>query len=319
MTPHTTTRMTARTPEDLLAVVPVVLGFDPHDSVVMLTFGARDPFHARVDLPPPEHAREILDVLLRPALGHEVERVVLVLYADQPRPAEQVGRVLVRGFRDAGIEVVDLIRADGTRWFPLLRQRRGREAGVPYDLSAHPFAAQAVFDGRVTHGSRQALAATVRPDPDAVARVEAVLPAQPEASPPWVAATVARLAASTEPADDATAARLLAAVADDVACRDAAWLGLTRAAARQHVELWTDLHRRAPDDLAADAAAVLALAAWLSGHGALAWCAVDRAESLEPGHTLAALVADLLSRAVPPSAWPAGLPGEEVPARAEPA
>lgn len=319
MTSQTTTRMTARTPEDLLAVVPVVLGFEPHDSVVMLTFGARDPFHARVDLPPPEHAREILDVLLRPALGHEVERVVLVLYADLPRPAEQVGRVLVRGFRDAGIEVVDLIRTDGRRWFPLLRQRRGREAGVPYDLSAHPFAAQAVFDGRVTHASRQALAATLRPDPDAVARVEAVLPAQSEASPPWVTATVARLAASAEPADDATAARLLAAMGDDLACRDAAWLGLTRAGARQHVELWTDLHRRAPDDLAADAAAVLALAAWLAGHGALAWCAVDRAESLEHGHTLAALVADLLSRAVPPSAWPPGLSQAELQARPEPA
>lgn len=317
MTPPTTTRLTVRTPEDLLAVVPVVLGFEPHDSVVMLTFGARDPFHARVDLPAPEHAREILEVLLRPALDHDVERVVLVLYADRPRPAEQVGRALARGFRDAGIDVVDLIRADGQRWFPLLRQRHGREDGVPYDVSTHPFAAQAVFDGRVVHDSRQALAATVRPEPAAVARVEAVLRAQPglaPASPPWVAATVARLAGSGEPPDDATAARLLAAVDADVACRDAAWLGLTRAGARRHVELWTDLHRRAPDPLAAGAAAVLALAAWLAGHGALAWCAVDRAETLEPGHTLAALVADLLSRAVPPSAWPAG---EEPQERAE--
>ena len=45
------TTMTARTPEDVLAVVPVVLGFEPHDSLVMLTFGADPPFHARVDLP----------------------------------------------------------------------------------------------------------------------------------------------------------------------------------------------------------------------------------------------------------------------------
>ena len=42
----------ARSPEDVLAVVPVVLGFVPADSVVMLTFGASQPFHARVDLPP---------------------------------------------------------------------------------------------------------------------------------------------------------------------------------------------------------------------------------------------------------------------------
>ena len=32
-------------------MVPVVLGFTPTDSLVMLTFGAASPFHARVDLP----------------------------------------------------------------------------------------------------------------------------------------------------------------------------------------------------------------------------------------------------------------------------
>ena len=46
-----TTTLTARTPEDVLAVVPVVLGFEPTESMVMLTFGSDPPFHARVDLP----------------------------------------------------------------------------------------------------------------------------------------------------------------------------------------------------------------------------------------------------------------------------
>ena len=36
---HRTITLTARTPEDVLAAVPVVLGFEPRDSVVMLTFG----------------------------------------------------------------------------------------------------------------------------------------------------------------------------------------------------------------------------------------------------------------------------------------
>ena len=43
---------TARCPEDVLAVVPVLLGFVPEESVAMLTFGAPRVFHARVDLPP---------------------------------------------------------------------------------------------------------------------------------------------------------------------------------------------------------------------------------------------------------------------------
>ena len=51
MTWTQTHTMTARCPEDLLAMVPVTLGFTPTDSVAMLTFGAVHPFHARVDLP----------------------------------------------------------------------------------------------------------------------------------------------------------------------------------------------------------------------------------------------------------------------------
>lgn len=312
MTTHPTS-LTARTPEDLLAVVPVVLGFTPDDSVVMLTFGARQSFHARVDLPPPEHAEEVTATLLAPALQHDVERVVLLLYSDRVRPAEQVGRVLLRGFRAAGVDVIDLLRVEPERWFPLLRGRAGRGAGVPYDISAHPFLAQAVLDGRVAHACRDDLAASLTSDPARVAAVLAALPDVDLPGPAWVTATTRRLAAAGEVPDDAVAARLLAGIAHDPSCRDATWVGLERALSPSHVELWADLLRRAPDALAADAASVLALMAWLSGHGALAWCAVDRAEEHLRGHSLAALVADFLTSAVPPTAW------EEVFARPEPA
>ena len=43
--------LTFRTPEDVLAAVPVLLGFEPSDSVVMMTFGGRETFHARIDMP----------------------------------------------------------------------------------------------------------------------------------------------------------------------------------------------------------------------------------------------------------------------------
>jgi hypothetical protein len=85
--------------------------------------------------------------------------------------------------------------------------------------------------------------------------------------------------------------------------RDAACAAMSRDAAVGHVRLWTDAVQRAPADLVAAPAAVLALAAWLAGHGALAWCAVERSQAADPGSSLAGLVADLLTRAVPPSAW----------------
>ena len=87
------TTLTARSPEDLLALVPVVLGFVPSDSVVMLTFGAEHTFHARVDLP--EGRDELPDVvaaLLDPAVQHRVRRVVFVVYSRHERRAQRAGR-----------------------------------------------------------------------------------------------------------------------------------------------------------------------------------------------------------------------------------
>lgn len=311
-----TTTLTARNPEDVLAMVPVVLGFVPDDSVVMLTFGALQTFHARVDLPPPGPATTaVVESLLGPALAHGVQRVVFVLYGEEARPAEQVAARLVRDFRRAGVEVVDVLRADGRRWFPLLRGRRSRPAtGTPYDVSAHPFAAQAVLDGRVTLASRAELASSIASDPDRVGEVAGAVAADGSTpGPEWVRATVLRHASAGTVPSDLEAGRLLRAVGADTAARDAAWTGVTRSDAGGHVDLWTDLLRRAPDPLVPAAAGILGLVAWLAGHGALAWCAVDRARAVEPGHPLAMLVAELLESAFPPSEW------EEVWAMPDPA
>ncbi|HCB02659.1 MAG TPA: hypothetical protein DEQ43_00050, partial [Nocardioides bacterium] len=59
--------LSASTPEDILAAVPVVLSFEPEHSVVMLTFGGIDTFHARVDLPPPRLVDDAVESLLEPA------------------------------------------------------------------------------------------------------------------------------------------------------------------------------------------------------------------------------------------------------------
>jgi hypothetical protein len=70
-----------------------------------------------------------------------------------------------------------------------------------------------------------------------------------------------------------------------------------------HVELWRDLVRRTPHDLMAAPAALLGFAAWLSGDGALAWCAVERCQEVEPDYRLAGLLTQALAGAVPPSTW----------------
>ena len=288
---------TARTPEDVLAVVPVVLGFVPTDSVAMLTFGAGHPFHARVDLPRgPSELPGMIDCLLDPVLRHRAPQVLFVVYTDDARLARRTARSLTRCFERAGVEVVDVLRADGERWAPA--ERAG--PGVPYDLTTHPFSAQAVLDGRVLHGSREELRAGLARQPDQVARVVvelAGLVGDPP-GPDWITALVH----AGTPARDADLARLLRALLDPH-LRDAAWCGLDRATAREHVAFWTDVVRRTPDPLVAAPAALLALAAWQAGHGALAWCALDRCAEVEPDHPLGLLVARVLVEAVPPEAW----------------
>ena len=308
-TPTTPTTLVARSPQDVLAVVPVVLGFVPQDSVVMLTFGATSAFHARIDLPPPQDVPEAVSLLLDPALRHGVRRVVYVLYTDDAGPAAHVSGALVAAFEGAGVDVVEALRADGRHRFPLLPGRGGApDRGVPYDVSAHPFAAQAVVDGRVTHGSRDELAATLARDPERVAAVSSVAAdrprgsGQPVAQAAWVRSTVARHVAAGTVADDVEAARLLAALRE-VRLRDVAWSLMGRDTARDHVAFWTDLVRRSPEDLLPAPAALLGFAAWLAGHGALAWCAVDACQEADPDYGLADILSQLLAHAVPPAEW----------------
>ncbi len=299
--------MTLRSAEDVLAAVRVVLGFEPHESIVMITLGGRHPLQARVDLP--ATARDLdagLDALasqlLEPVRRFRAEGVLLVAYTDDDRLGRRALRGLVRRFTRSGVDVADALRSDGRRWYPLDHDRAGlATTGVPYDVGAHPFVVAAVVDGRVVHGSRGDLAESLSPDPAAVAAVEAVESWQP-GSASWVRSRVDHYVASGGAPPTQEAARLLHSIAV-TEVREAVWTSAVRTTAVAAVRFWTDLVRRAPDGLVAHAASVLAFHCWLSGDGALAWCAVDRAVAADADHTLAGLVSDLLSSAFPPHEW----------------
>lgn len=314
--------LTAHTPEDLLAAVPVVLGFTPTESVAMLTFGAARSFHARIDLPPPGDTRavkELVDALLEPARRHRVERVMLVLYSPDAALCRRVATALRRAFERHGIGVVDLLRVDGGRWFPAVGRRHGVPAwGVPFDPTSHPFAASAVLDGRVCLPSRAALADTLTPVDDAVRAVEAEVrrlhadagwtttdpPPVPEqqAEGAWIVALVARHAADATVPDEDELARLVRALVV-LPLRDVAWWATFQSDARAAQAFWVEVVRRTPPPLLAAPATLLAFAAWTAGHGAMAWCAVDVAERVDPTYSMMGLVRQMLVHAVPPQLW----------------
>jgi len=313
---------TARTPVDLLAVVPFVIGFHPEDSVVMLTFAEPDrpdgSFHARVDLPLVEDEQRQVAALLRDvASRHRASTVGLVLYTDDMAAARLFADLVVPGLHGAGIEVIDVIRVDGERFFAV---DDPDDPGTPYDLSAHPFTASQVLQGRVALESRAALGDTLvgNDDQDAEdvggaatrvvdglvdsARQGFALSASMVTEARWVQDTVRALLETGEQPTPEDAGRLLVLVSFD-ALREVAWSEMSRGTAPQHVELWRGLVRRAPLDLRAGAGGLLGFAAWLAGDGALAWCALERCFESDPDDQLGQHVAALVESATPPSVW----------------
>ncbi|MDN5895923.1 MAG: DUF4192 domain-containing protein [Nocardioides sp.] len=306
--------LVASSSEDLLAMVPYVLGFQPEESAVMLTFGEVN-FHARIDLP--HHTEEVggfVDALVEPVRRHGVTTVVLLAYTDDAVRASWAMHELHDALDAHDVNVLDMMRVDGNLWYPI---RDGLPAdqyfGVVFDPRAHRFAAESVLEGRITHASREELAdSLVGTDLEAVEAVEdAVMTAmrawsgvQPTAERAWARRFVHGHVAGGTRASAEGVGRLVVALCD-TRIRNELWSQLTREQAEAQVEFWTDVVRRTPLDCMAAPAALLACAAWLSGNGALSWCALDRAGLAEPDYEMAQVIGVFLQQAVPPSDWEA--------------
>jgi hypothetical protein len=301
------TTFTARGPADLIAVVPYLLGFHPQESVVLMTFGPGETFHARVDLPvDPDDQVVVTDMLLEVVVRHGVRRVAVLVYTSDPWVAATFHDAVLPAMTRRAVEVVDVIRVDDERFHDA---GDPEDPGTAYDLRAHPFTAEQVVEGTVVHATRAQLAATLEPVEGEVAAVEAALARaaarhgglRGEAG--WVERTVAaHLDGDGLPVDDV--ARLLVLLGTDQ-LRDLAWASMRRDDARRHLELWRGVVRRCPEALVAAPASLLAFAAWLDGNGALAWCALDRVAAVDPAYPMAGFVGALLEQAVPPAAWSA--------------
>ena len=311
--------------------MPYVIGFHPEDSVVLLTFGPGESFHARIDLPVVDHEQRETVALLREVIARNgADRIALVLYTEDAEAA--------LGFADLavpllvvedGVEVIDVIRVSGDRFHHV---DDPDDPGTPYDLSCHPFTAGQVLRGRVVHDSRAALADTlvgtdevdterVAAAADAVAdrilavgdeacrravaggpSVPGVIADQLCAEGRWLQRAVRTALADPGAMTGSDAGRLLVLVALEP-LREVAWAEIERANAAEHVELWRALVRRAPSDLRPAPAALLAFSAWLHGDGALAWCALERCFEVDPDDALGHHVAAVLESATPPTVW----------------
>ena len=304
-------------PEDLIAAAPSLLGFHPHDSVVLIAAG-RPSFQARVDVPrlddPDDDVEEVVALLETPVARHGIAAVVLLYFCADHARALRVHRPLLRVRQERGVRVPEALHVTPTRYASLVEP--GHPRWQPYDVGGHPLLAEAVFEGRQIHVDRAALAAEVSGDREAARALGGALartrfePALAEAA--WAAATMAGLVEEDAEPDETTAARLIGALAIPEV-RDAHWVGHSGPDAAAHARVWSGLLRRCPDRCLPAVASLTAMLRFRSGDGARAWCALDRAPDAA-GHSLGSLVTELLTRGISPAevdeCWAGGQAGD---------
>ena len=219
--------------------------------------------------------------------------------------------------RLGSIQSVVGVWADGKHFWTTFED--SDPAGVPYETSGHHLAVvQAIASGQEILPNRAALAAKL--DPVSGPR-RLWLNHGAETVAEQIAAVLnTRQGRSIEAVGlDDLAPALEAALArcgftDDLALRfamwatilpvrDALWAVITPSNAREMVGLWSHVVRCAPPPISPPSLSLAGFASWLSGDGALALIAAERALAIDPDYTLAGLLLKLLEAGVPPSSW----------------
>jgi hypothetical protein len=326
-------------PAELAAAVPVLLGFHPRDSLVLVavgdgTAGTRVGLTLRVDLPSPSATAvelsalraTVVDGLLR---DRPRGAAVLVFAADGAEaPRRGLVDALAADLEDSGVRVLAALWAEstaaGARW--ACYDPCGCGGTLP-DPATTAIAVAGVLDGRVVHGSRSELSQLVEPvDPARLERREELLAALPavldepitsadgsgracsaaeedallRAAAQTLDQAVADAASGQLLLDDARVVALAGALAIP-AVRDEALRRCIGRRARAAEDLWLALVRETPDPEAAEPAALLAVSALQRGDGGLANVALDRAERAWPGHRLTRTLRQLAAAGLPPS------------------
>jgi hypothetical protein len=299
--------LSIHSPDELVAAIPHLLGFMPQESIIFVPMRSDLPV-ARVDLPTTPRDRDVVWSSIRGAFSRYAQPgssvAILCLTADREE-AHVVGHDFAARLGSIGIDTRVMLWADETRWADL----DTGDKGLQTEAARENVAAMTVLAGRAQPAaSRESLAGSLVGDREPIA---VLLPEARDAAREntarleghWALSRVQRFHREGIKLSDADAARLLVSV-ESIPIRDRLWLDMNRGNAGSHVALWTDMTKRAPDEVRAAPASLLGFAGWLSGHGALAWCALDQVPRDKP-YALANLVAAAVQSGMHPREWEA--------------
>jgi hypothetical protein len=320
-------------PTALLALVPQLMGFEPHLSIVLL--GMQPPrgqvgLTVRFDLPKTPNGPAQADEVARHAVSVLVAQGFQTGVAAGYGPGQLVTPVadaLRRHAAELGFRLSEVLRAEGGRFWSYLCTEPAccPAEGVPYDVARDPVtSAFAAAGAPPVLASRDQFAAQVAAldGPQGEAMVQATYDATErsrrlfaQAASSGRGSEARRLVASAgldavreainayraggEFSSDADAA-WLSVLLRDLRVRDDAWSRMHPEYRDAHLRLWTDLTRRARPGFVSPAASLLAFVAWQCGNGALANVALDRAQADDPDYSMAQLLREVIDSGASP-------------------
>jgi hypothetical protein len=278
--------------------VPHLLGFVPHDSLVLIVECAGEvEVAARANLPP--EPWPALRARLTPLLD-EQRRYLVLCYCDDPQTADTVnaGAVALLGqaqvidtlhvvdeqFRRSGEQVWHRLDPSLSRWAQLDNSHVNRSREQVAALVAGPSAAAARAFARSCAAAKKRLTAT-------------------NADLKLIADDLLNIGLVDAAALDENAAATLVVCLDEPQIRKRVWRRFQRENAAAYLKVFLALLPRVSQRQAEPLLGLSALAAWLAGEGTLQVCAVERGLALGGTDPLLRLAASVAENCTPPEAW----------------
>jgi hypothetical protein len=323
--PETVVRMT--TGAQLVAALPVTLGYTPSESLVVVCCHeprGRVGLTMRLDLPPQDQEEAAVDYVQHVVREQQATRLVLVVYTDEPDGELRARAVLMEQLLDAFPDLViteALLVRGGRFWsYTCEREQCCPAAGRPVDEAERSAAVEVLKLeqarlGEAALATREDLEASIAP-PTFLAEEEALqlheraatvyadvvvgegLPAaRAQAMAAWRAALEATADPRWElPHDDAAA---LGATLHDKQVRDGV-AALWQDGVPDHRRLLAAVARRTPAPYDAPVCTTLAWVTYCDGGGSLTSIALERALTSDPDYSMALLLRHALNHAFPP-------------------
>lgn len=311
---------TVKTPHDLLAAVPFLIGYHPSDSLILISVKNDSLEMAmRVDFPinPPEGTYQLLTSHLK---RDRAEAALVIVYEPSDNHSgEQVLREMADAIANSQIPVRELMLVRSNRWRSLLCSDLSccpLEGNPIEDFQNSRIAAEQVANGKVlpfdsSEGLSHSISATdLSKDLNWNAKVLKfrIAPEDPEQNSKQRDGAESILVLADFYIQDRKCedldlkARVLGRLSD-IQVRDYALGCHNPENLDSYLLMWRELLRIAPPKFVAPVAALFAALAYENGEGALAHRALDRAFEDDPEYSLSRLLRRVFSSGWPPTGF----------------